>query len=59
MAYETKVILTLLAHQVVKSKNLREAYTAIEAAANTEGIKLPTFDELLAEYGLTESQEQV
>ena len=49
MAYETKVILTLLAQQIAKSKNVREAYAAIRMAANVEGLQLPDFDEMLKE----------
>ena len=49
MASETKVILTLLAHQVALSKNIAEAYAAIRRAANVEGLQLPPLDELLQE----------
>ena len=45
MAYETKVILTLLAQQVGKAKSLREAYTSIVEAASVEGLQLPSYDE--------------
>jgi len=49
MAYETKVILALLAQQIAKSKNVREAYAAIRRAASVEGLQLPPMDELLKE----------
>lgn len=49
MAYETKVILTLLAQQVAQAESLREAYVAIIRAANTEGVNLPDYDELKKE----------
>jgi hypothetical protein len=49
MAYETKVILTLLSQQVAKAKTLKEAYTAIARAANVEGVKLPSYEELRKE----------
>ena len=45
MAYETKVILTLLAEQVAKSQTPKEAYNAIRRAANVEGVQLPPFEE--------------
>ena len=49
MAYETKVILMLLAQQVGRAKTIKEAYTIIAAAANVEGVKLPTFEEFQKE----------
>ena len=49
MAYETKVILMLLAQQIATSKTLEEAYQAIARAANVEGIILPSFDEFKKE----------
>jgi hypothetical protein len=49
VAYETKVILMLLAQQVAKSKTIKEAYGAIARAANVEGVNLPPFEEFLAE----------
>jgi hypothetical protein len=45
MAYETKVILSLLARQVGNSETLEEAYTAIVDAANVEGVQLPSYEE--------------
>ena len=45
MAYETKVILALLANQVAKAKSLEEVYMAIADAANVEGLILPSYDE--------------
>ena len=49
MAYETKVILMLLAQQVAKSKTVKEAYNAIARAASVEGVSLPPFEEFLRE----------
>jgi hypothetical protein len=49
MAYETKVILALLAQQIAQAKTVREAYGAVKRAANVEGLQLPTMDELLKE----------
>ena len=47
MAYETKVILILLAQQIAQAKSLEEAYAAIQMAANAEGLQLPPMDEML------------
>ena len=55
MAYETKVILTLLAQQVGMAKTVKEAYTAIVRAANVEGVALPTYEEFMKE--MAESAE--
>ena len=49
MAYETKVILSLLAQQVGKSKTVKEAYTAIVKAANVEGMDLPSYEDFIKE----------
>jgi hypothetical protein len=46
VAYETKVILTLLAHQMARADNVREAYLALADAANAEGVHLPDYDDL-------------
>lgn len=49
MAYETKVILTLLADKVGTSKSIPEAYNSIVKAASVEGLKLPTYKEFIKE----------
>ena len=50
VAYETKVILTLLAQQIGRAKSIKEAYTIVVTAANVEGLKLPTYEEFLKEW---------
>ena len=45
VAYETKVILSLLAERIVAAETLEEAYMVIVEAANVEGIKLPDYGE--------------
>ncbi|MCL2405618.1 MAG: hypothetical protein FWC92_08740 [Defluviitaleaceae bacterium] len=45
MAYETKVILTLLAEYVGRAETVEEAYNIIIRAANVEGVKLPSYEE--------------
>ena len=47
MAYETKVILSLLAKSVGNSKSIKEAYEHIVEAANVEGMKLPNYSEFI------------
>ena len=49
VAYETKVILTLLAERVSQARTVKEAYRSIARAASSEGVKLPTFEEMKAE----------
>ena len=49
MAYETKVILTLLAQQLVQAESTREAYAFVARAANVEGLQLPPYDDLRKE----------
>ncbi|MCL2697626.1 MAG: hypothetical protein FWE74_06055 [Oscillospiraceae bacterium] len=45
MAYETKVILTLLADKAAMAESAEEVYDAIRKAANVEGLQLPTYKE--------------
>ena len=49
MAYETKVILTLLAEKAANAETVKEVYNAIRSAANVEGLTLPTFEEFKKE----------
>jgi len=45
MAYETKVILTMIAEAIARAKTVKEAYGFVVRAANAEGLKLPTYEE--------------
>ena len=56
MAYETKVILTLLAQQIAKAESVREAYAILARAANVEGVRLPAYDELIKEMEQEKSE---
>jgi effector-binding domain-containing protein len=47
MEYETKVILTLLARHIGKSKTIKEAYNAVVEAANVEGLQLPSYEQFI------------
>ena len=48
MALETKVMLSLIADGIGKSKSLKEAYSVVERAANVEGVNLPSYDDYIA-----------
>ena len=45
MAYETKVILTMVANYICRAKTLKQVYDYIAEAAKTEGIDMPSYDE--------------
>jgi len=45
VAYETKVILSLLSESIGRAKSVREAYDYVVNAANVEGVKLPSYDD--------------
>ena len=49
MAYETKVLLALLARYVAKADTLEDAYNAIKTAANVDGVDLPTYEDMVKE----------
>ena len=50
MAYETKVIMTLLAERIARARTVKEAYTVVAKAAGVKGLKLPTYEETLKEF---------
>jgi hypothetical protein len=47
MAYETQVIMKLLAESIGRAKTIKEAYNIVVRAASNEGVKVPSYDELL------------
>jgi len=49
MAYDTKVLLTLLAQAIAKTDSVKEAYMMVARAANVEGVQLPSYDEMVKE----------
>jgi len=52
MAYETKVILiilTMIADAIARADTTKEAYNFVVRAANAEGLKLPSFEEIKSE----------
>ena len=59
MAYETKVILSMLADRVVVAKSKKEIYSFIRKAAAVEGVSLPEYEKAVEEHQnmLKESEE--
>ena len=57
MAYETKVILMLLANQVALAKTTKQAFEMIRSAAQVEGLTIPEYEELRALLLGEESEE--
>jgi len=49
MAYETKVILALLAQYIGRAETVEEAYECVVKAANVEGLELPSYEEFRLE----------
>ena len=49
MAYETKVILTLIAEAIGRAETVEEAYTIIVQAASVDGVTLPSYEEFIAQ----------
>jgi len=57
MAYETKVILSLIAEGIAKAQTVKAAYQSVVRAANVEGVKLPSYEEMKAELDAENSKE--
>jgi len=49
MAFETKVILTLLIDSIAKAKTIEEAYDTVARAARVEGLDIPSYEEAVAQ----------
>ena len=49
MAYETKVILTLIAEAIGRTETVEEAYNVVVQAASVEGVSLPSYEEFIAQ----------
>jgi hypothetical protein len=47
MAFETKVLISLIARHIAKADSLEEAYEAVMEAANVEGMDLPSYEAML------------
>ncbi|MCL2035907.1 MAG: hypothetical protein FWG83_00780 [Oscillospiraceae bacterium] len=45
MAYDTKVLLSQIAQNVLKSVTLEEAYMSVVESANVEGLQLANYNE--------------
>ena len=48
MAYETKVILMMLANQIAMAKTTKQAFEMVRSAAQVEGLVIPDYEELRA-----------
>ena len=46
MAYETKVILRMLANQIALAKTTKQAFEMIRTAAQVEGLSIPDYDKV-------------
>ncbi|MCL2852092.1 MAG: hypothetical protein FWE20_03525 [Defluviitaleaceae bacterium] len=47
MAYETKLIMKLLARYIAKASSVKEAYSAVKDIANAEDVILPSYEEMV------------
>jgi len=47
VAFETKVILKLLAEAITNAETLEEAYNAVAGAASVEGMAMPSYEEAI------------
>ena len=58
MAYETKVILRSLANQVVLAKSKKQVFELIRSMAQVEGLSIPVYEELQAELGVRDEEDE-
>ena len=58
MAYETKVILMMLANQVALAKTTKQAFEMIRSAAQVEGLSIPEFEQVRAALMGEEAAEE-
>jgi len=58
MAYETKVILRLLANQVALAETLEQAFEMIRTAAQVEGLIIPDLEEVRKELGINSESKK-
>ena len=58
MAYETKVILRSLANQVVLAKSKKQVFELIRSMAQVEGLSIPVYEELQAELGVKDEDDE-
>ena len=56
-AYETKVILKMLANYTAQAKSIEDIYKFIQNAANAEGLELPPYEVLKREYSGKKEEE--
>ena len=58
MAYETKVLLKMLARQTASAESLEEVYEFIADAANAEGVHVPGYLEALEKVNELKSRNR-
>ena len=49
MAYETKVILRMLANQIALAETMEQAFEMVRTAAQVEGLTIPEYEEVRRE----------
>ena len=57
MAYETKVILRLLANQIALAETIEQAFEMIRTAAQVEGLTIPDLEDVRAELRVNKPAE--
>ena len=58
MAYETKVILRMLANQVALAETTEQAFEMIRSAAQVEGVAIPEYDQVRKELKAKKKSEK-
>jgi len=54
---ETKILLMSVVQHIANSKSRRHAYSLVKRMAEVEGICVPDYDELRAEFEETEEED--
>jgi len=47
MAFETKVILSMIIQLIAKSDTIKDAYNSVSMASKVEGLDFPLYEEML------------
>jgi hypothetical protein len=55
---ETKMLVSLMARYIARAESLKEAYNAVMAMGNVEGVSLPSYEEMLCEVGKKPKDEK-
>jgi len=57
MAYETKVILRLLANQIALAETIEQAFEMVRTAAQVEGLTIPNIEDIRAELSVNKKTD--